>query len=629
MITFASVMQRRLPIGAEIIGDGVHFRVWAPEHERVDVVIDGERNHRLERANGGHYSAFVRGIGAGTRYAYRLGDDPTPYPDPASRFQPEGPHGPSCVVDWQRFAWGDASWPGIELPGQVLYELHFGTFTREGTYAAAQRKLPELADLGITTVEIMPLADFAGDFGWGYDGVNWFAPCRLYGTPDDFRRFVDAAHALGMGVILDVVYNHLGPDGNYMPAFSSAYLSKKHGTDWGQSINYDGENSGPVRDCVRANVRHWIEEYHLDGLRLDATQDIHDDSDEHILQVISKEARAAAGRRSIILVAENEPQETKLVRPVEHGGYGLDAVWNDDMHHSAMVAATGRREAYFTDYKGSAAELIAAAKWGYLYQGQRYAWQKKRRGTCGLDLEPSRFVTFLENHDQVANLAFGKRINELTHASLVRALTAYLLLGPGTPMLFQGQEFAASARFPFFAGHAGELGDAVRKGRAQHHAQFPSAATDEVQRHLPDPTARATFEVAILDWRERETHARTVALHKDLLRLRREEAAFASQQPRKVDGAVLSDRCFVLRFFAPRRADDRLLVVNLGGDLDVTPAPEPLLGIDQDMYWETIWSSESVLYGGLGTPVIDDDERGIRVPSQIAVVLAAQPRKRT
>lgn len=622
-------MQRRLPIGAEINGDGVHFRVWAPEHERVTVVIDGERHEKLTRDDHGYFAMLVRGIGAGTRYAYRLGDDTTLYPDPASRFQPEGPHGASCVVDWKAFTWADGSWPGLRLKGQVLYEMHFGTFTREGTYNAARGKLPELADVGVTAIEVLPLADFAGDFGWGYDGVNWFAPCHLYGTPDEFRRFVDAAHGLGLGVLLDVVYNHLGPDGNYMPSFSSAYLSKKHGTDWGQSINYDGENSGPVRDCVRANVRHWIEEYHLDGLRLDATQDIHDDSDEHILKVIGREARAAAGQRDIILVAENEPQEIKLIRPIEEGGHGLDAVWNDDMHHSALVAATGRREAYFTDYKGTASELIAAAKWGYLYQGQRYVWQKKRRGSFGLDVDPARFVTFLENHDQVSNLAFGKRITELTHASTLRTLTAYLLLGPGTPMLFQGQEFAASARFPFFAGHSGELGDAVRKGRAQYHAQFASAATPEVQRFLPDPTARATFDIAVLDWTEREKNAGTLALHRDLLRLRREDPAFAAQKPRQVDGAPLSDQCLLLRFFADEHRDDRLLIVNLGTDLDVLPAPEPLLGIDQDMRWETLWSSESVCYGGLGTPVIDDDDRGIRIPSQSAVVLAAKPREHT
>ncbi len=622
-------MQRRLPVGAEVVGDGVHFRVWAPEHARVAVVIDGEQSEVLTRDEGGYFSTWVRGVGAGTRYAYRLGGETKLYPDPASRFQPEGPHGTSCVIDWRGFAWSDATWPGLTLKGQVIYELHMGTFTPEGSFASARRKLPELADLGVTCIEVMPLNDFAGDYGWGYDGVNWFAPTHLYGKPDDLRGFVDAAHAHKIGVILDVVYNHLGPDGNYMPIFSRDYLARNHATDWGQSINYDGENSGPVRELVRANVRHWIEEYHLDGLRIDATQDIHDRSDEHIITVISKEARDAAGTRTIILVAENEPQDTALIRPIAQGGHGLDAVWNDDMHHSALVAATGRREAYFTDYRGHASELVAAVKWGYLYQGQRYAWQKKRRGVFGLDLEPARFVTFLENHDQVANLAFGKRLAELTSPGRLRALTAYLLLGPGTPMLFQGQEFGASARFPFFAGHTGELREAVRRGRARFHAQFPSSATAEIQAYLPDPTARATYETAIIDWAERETHITTLALHRDLLRLRRDEPVFRAQEPRKVDGAPLSPHCFVLRFFADQREDDRLLVVNLDADLDVTPAPEPLLSIDQDLCWETLWSSESVQYGGFGTPVIDDDARGIRIPCQSAVVLAAKPRKTT
>lgn len=620
-------MQRRLPVGAEIVGDGAHFRVWAPNHSEVAVVIGGERHVPLRRETGGYFATHVRGIGAGTRYAYRLGTDTTLYPDPASRFQPEGPHGASCVIDWRSFMWSDAEWPGLRLAGQIMYEMHIGTFTPEGTFDAARAHLPAVADLGVTCLELMPLADFAGEFGWGYDGVNWFAPTRLYGTPDSVRRFVDEAHKLGLGVILDVVYNHLGPDGNYLPTFSSDYLSKKHGTDWGQSINYDGENSGPVRELVRANVRHWIEEYHFDGLRLDATQDIHDDSAKHILQELAEEARAAAGKRSVILIAENEPQQSRLVRLSAAGGYGLDGLWNDDFHHSAIVAATGRREAYFTDYKGSAAELVATAKWGFLYQGQRYVWQKKRRGSCSLDVPRDAFVTFLENHDQVANLAFGKRLRELTSPDRLRALTAFLLLAPGTPMLFQGQEYAASTPFPFFADHHGELGEAVRKGRAQYHAQFPSAATPEVQRALPDPTSIATFRSAKLDWSERERHAQALAMHRDLIALRRHDPVIAA--PVRFDGAVLAADAFVLRFFGDDRRDDRLLLVNLGPDLELAPAPEPLLGGVQDRMWKTAWSSEDVRYGGLGATLVDDDERGLRIPTHAAVVMISAAREST
>lgn len=608
-------MQRRLPVGAEIVGDGVHFRVWAPDHERVAVVIDGDRNEPLNAEADGYYSGLVRGIGEGTRYAFRLDDDTTLYPDPASRHQPEGPHGASCVVDPTSYRWGDASWSGITLAGQVFYEMHVGTFTRAGTFDAAREKLSHLADLGITCIEVMPLADFAGDFGWGYDGVNWFAPTRLYGTPDSFRRFVDAAHALNLGVILDVVYNHLGPDGNFMPAFAKAYYSKKHGTDWGQGINFDDAGSAAVRECVIANARHWIEEYHLDGLRLDATQDIKDVSETHVVKAIVDAAREAAGKRSIIVVAENEPQDTTLVRT-----YGVDAMWNDDFHHTALVALTGRREAYYTDYKGSAQELISAAKYGFLYQGQRYAWQKQRRGGAALDLEPSTFVSYLQNHDQVANSANGARMSTLTSPGRLRALTALLLLGPGTPLLFQGQEYMATTPFLYFADHSGELGDGVRKGRADFLKQFPSIATRPMQEALRDPTLRSTFEASCVDWDERARSTQAIALHRDLLTLRREFV------PTRVDGAVLGHECFVLRLFGKAVADDRLLIVNLGPDLDLTPAPEPLLGLGQDRKWRTLWSSDDIRYGGLGSNIIDDDDRGLRVPSHSAVLLSSDPR---
>jgi maltooligosyltrehalose trehalohydrolase len=263
--------------------------------------------------------------------------------------------------------------------------------------------------VGVTVLEVMPVAEFPGRFGWGYDGVDWFAPTRLYGTPDDFRAFVDRAHALGLGVILDVVYNHLGPDGNFLGRFSPDYFTDRYTTDWGAAINYDGDNAGPVRDFVTANAAYWIDEFHLDGLRLDATQNIYDASDRHILADIGAAARRAAGRRSVILVNENEQQKTRLVRPVDQGGYGLDMLWNDDFHHSGMVALTGRREAYYTDYRGTPQEFVSMAKYGYLYQGQWYKWQQKRRGTPAFGLPPAAFVTFVQNHDQVANSARGVR----------------------------------------------------------------------------------------------------------------------------------------------------------------------------------------------------------------------------
>jgi maltooligosyltrehalose trehalohydrolase len=610
---------RRLPVGAELAPKGgVHFRVWAPRVGRVEVEIGNERVP-LETEPGGYHSGRVPTIGAGARYAFRLDGGP-PYPDPASRFQPEGPHGPSEVIDPNDFAWTDAKWPGHPREGQVVYEMHIGTFTAAGTWAAASEELPELARAGISVVEMMPVADFSGDFGWGYDGVDLFAPTRLYGRPDDFRAFVDRAHSVGMGVILDVVYNHLGPDGNYLGQFSADYVSTRHRTDWGAAINFDGEGSEAVREYFIANAGYWIDEFHLDGLRLDATQDIQDDSPEHVLVALAHRARARAGRRSVLLVAENEPQDTRLVRPVAAGGYGLDALWNDDFHHSAMVALTGRAEAYYSDHAGTPQELISAIKRGFLYQGQRYAWQGKRRGRPAGDLAPTSFVHFIQNHDQVANSLAGLRCHQLTSPGQYRAMTALLLLGPATPLLFQGQEFASSSPFLFFADLPPELAKAVRAGRAEFLSQFPSLAGPEAQAALSDPADRLSFERSKLDLGERERHAWAYALHIDLLRLRREDPVFRTQGGGGVDGAVIGPEAFVLRFLGIGvEPDDRLLCVNLGRDLILPTIAEPLLAPLENTSWSVVWSSEAVRYGGGGTPALNPAE-GWTLPGRAAIV---------
>ena len=304
---------RRFPVGAEIVAGGVHFRVWAPVRKTVDVVFEDGVTVRLKAEGSGYFSGLAPDARAGSRYKYQL-DGVETCPDPASRFQPEGPHGSSEVVDPSAFHWTDKKWRGVALPNQVVYEMHIGTFTKPGTWSSAQAELPQLAETGVTVLELMPVGEFPGRFGWGYDGVQWFAPAHIYGSPDDFRRFVDRAHALGLGVILDVVYNHLGPDGNYLAKFAPQYFGKKK-TDWGPAINYDGADSGPVREFVIANAAYWIDEFHLDGLRLDATQDIHDSSEDHILRAMAREVRKRAAPREVIFVAENEPQEVKLVKP--------------------------------------------------------------------------------------------------------------------------------------------------------------------------------------------------------------------------------------------------------------------------------------------------------------------------
>src|SRR5579862_4024545 len=380
-------IQRRFPIGAEpVAGGGTYFRVWAPKCKRVFVQFgegDLQQNGQevdLTAEFGGYFSGHIQAAAPGMLYWFKLPNGR--FPDPASRFQPEGPHGPSQIIDPSQFSWHDRDWRGISRSGQVIYELHIGTFTATGTWAAAQQELPELAKLGITTIEVMPVAEFPGRFGWGYDGVDLFAPTRLYGRPDDFRRFVEGAHALGLGVILDVVYNHFGPDGNYLKNFSDTYFTDRYQNEWGEAINFDGEHCEPVREFFCANAAYWIDEFHLDGLRLDATQQMFDASPENIHIALVRSVRKAAGARSTFVVAENEPQNATLVRPVDQGGYGLDAIWNDDWHHSAMVALSGHAEAYYSDFKGSPQEFISAAKWGFLYQGQRSRWQKKTRGSA-------------------------------------------------------------------------------------------------------------------------------------------------------------------------------------------------------------------------------------------------------
>jgi maltooligosyltrehalose trehalohydrolase len=617
---------RRLPVGAEMQPQGgVHFRTWAPKHKQVSIrwsqdPADFDKFSvlkELKPEKNGYFSGYIADAKAGA--AYKVQFKKGSFPDPASRLQPLGPHGPSQVVDPAGFKWTDTNWRGVSREGQIIYEMHLGTFTREGTWRAAMEQLPALADLGVTILEIMPIADFPGRFGWGYDGVNLFAPSRLYGSPDDVRAFVDRAHAVGLGVILDVVYNHLGPDGNYFKEFSEDYFSRRYKCEWGEALNFDGENSGPVREFFISNAGYWIDEFHFDGLRLDATQQIFDESKPNVMAEITRAVREYGRSRGTYIVAENEPQHTNLVRENEIGGFGMDALWNDDFHHSAMVALTGHAEAYYSDYKGLPQEFISAAKWGYLYQGQRYKWQEQRRGTPGLDLEPTQFVHFLQNHDQVANSLRGQRLHEITSRGELRAMTALLLLGPQTPMLFQGQEFAASTPFLYFADHNPDLASLVAAGRKEFLTQFPTAACPESKSLLTSPEAENTFVRCKLDFSERERHAEIYRLHRDLLKLRREDRVLSRPRRGAVDGSVLASHCFLLRFFGIGN-DDRLLIINLGTDLHLDPAPEPLLAPVEGHLWRVKWSSEDPCYGGNGTPSLDTEENW-KIPGRSAVLL--------
>ena len=611
----------RLPLGACVSPDGTHFRLWAPKPDQVEVVLESTgTSRRLEKDGAGYWSGLITEAKAGMAYRYRLGGTHF-LPDPCSRFQPEGPHGPSLIVDPADYRWRDEAWRGIRMQGQVIYELHIGTFTPDGTFDSAIKELDELKRLGITVIEVMPVAEFPGRWNWGYDGVGLYAPAHVYGDHEALKRFVDEAHARGLAVILDVVYNHLGPDGNYLPSYSDDYFTDRHGNEWGQAINFDGAGSGPVREFFIQNAAYWINEFHLDGLRLDAVHAIHDASPVHVLAELSQEARDAAGGRSIILIAECESQLIDTIEPVERGGWGLDAVWSDDFHHVCRVAATGRSEAYYTDYKGTAQELVSAVKRAFLYQGQRYQWQKKARGTVVKDQPGCAFVFYIQNHDQVANQLWSDRLDAKTNPAVLRVLTALLLLAPETPMLFMGQEFAASSPFLFFTDHASDLAKLVHQGRRQFLAEFPSYGSDSAQALIPDPNDPATFQRSKLILTERERHAPWYALHKDLLHIRRDDPVIAAQARDRVDGAVIGNQTCILRYFGSHD-DDRLLVINFGADLRYLPAPEPLIAPSPRGPWTLIWSSDNPRYGGPGiiNPLTDE---GWNIPGMSATFYAA------
>ena len=651
-----SSIERRYPIGAELIGENeTHFRLWAPKAREVDVVLEAaaDKNPKfcpLTAEPGGYFSGATN-ASAGSRYRFRVNGAEKFYPDPASRFQPLGPHGPSCIVDPTQFRWTDSQWPGPAsegLTGQIVYEMHIGTFTKDGTWRMAAEQLPELVRIGITVVEMMPVADFPGKFGWGYDGVNLFAPSHLYGTPDDLRAFIDRAHSLGVAVILDVVYNHFGPDGNYLGIFSDDYLIREKENEWGNAINFDGPNSGSVREFFVTNGRYWIEEFHLDGFRFDATHAIRDRSTEYIIGAVGRAAREAAGARAILLIAENDLQEAKMMRRrgFEYGrpatardsilppdrvnaepqsaGDDLDGMWNDDFHHSAVVALTGRNQAYFADYLGAPQEFLSAAKYGFLYQGQARSWRKVLRGTPTFGISPEVFVCFLENHDQIANTGTGERLRFQTSPGRYRAMTALLLLGPWTPLLFQGQEFGASSPFLFFAdiGEA-SVREAIRKGRAEWLAPFLSLTEKEAWQTLPAPDDSEVFARCKLNFSERKNNRELYDLHIDLLKLRREDSRLRQQSSGGIDGAVIGSASFVLRYFS-KNNDDRLLLVNFGERHVLRPASEPLLAPPEGCRWQTLWTSDSPRYGGGGAIATATPEQWI-LPAETAVALRPAP----
>ena len=515
-----------LPTGATLLEHGgTRFRLWAPGCETVGLLLegagDGSRRERsgiltMHTQPGGFHELTVPSAGAGTLYRFVLPDG-LKVPDPASRFQPHDVHGPSEVIDPGAYAW-NLDWQGRAWNEIVLYELHVGAFTPEGTFAAATDKLDRLASLGITGIEIMPVWDFPGARNWGYDGVLSYAPDSSYGRPETFKAFIEAAHRRGIAVLLDVVYNHFGPDGNYLPLYAPGFFTERHHTPWGAAINYDGEHSLPVREFVIHNALYWLEEYDLDGLRFDAVHAIVDDGSRHLLDELAERARAAA-KRPVHLLLENEDNEpARLIRDGDKPMH-YTAQWNDDLHHVLHVAATGESGGYYADYcdksgRGDTALLARALSEGFAFQGQMMPYRGSVRGEPAAFLPPGAFVAFIQNHDQIGNRAFGDRLGQTATAPATAALSAVYLLLPQTPMLFMGEEWGATQPFPFFCDFEGDLADAVREGRRSEFARFPEFADPAQRERIPDPLAAGTFESAKLDWAAVDAAhlARTTAL---------------------------------------------------------------------------------------------------------------------
>ena len=503
------------------------FRVWAPARRKVELCIGGRRT-AMSPAPHGWWEIEDAGVTGGTRYAFSL-DGGEPRPDPRSPSQPEGVLGWSAPVDHDAFGWTDQAWKGFELDGAVIYEMHVGTFSRAGTFDGAVAHLPHLVELGVDALEIMPVAEFSGDRGWGYDGVDLFAPHHAYGGPDGLKRLVDACHRAGLGVILDVVYNHLGPAGNFLGEFGP-YFSDRRRTAWGDALNFDGEQSDEVRRFVIDNALMWIHDYHFDGLRLDAVHAIVDESPVHILEELGAAVHALGDGlgRTTLVIAESDANDPRLVRGIDAGGHGLDAVWSDDWHHSLHTVLTGERAGYYEDF-GEPGHLAKALRQAWVYDGEWSVHRGRMRGARVDGLEPRRFVIAAQNHDQVGNRANGERLTGIADGGALKAAAALLLTSPFVTMLFQGEEWGASTPFLFFTDHADpHLGRAVAEGRRREFATF---GWDP--REIPDPQDPATFERSRLDWSEIDQpgHRDMLNWYRELIRIRRGLRAKAAAMP--------------------------------------------------------------------------------------------------
>jgi malto-oligosyltrehalose trehalohydrolase len=541
-----------MPYGSELQRNGrVRFRLWAPAYAHITLRLERADLPMVALADGWHELRTDRAE-PGARYRFVLPDG-TMVPDPASRYQPDDVHGPSEVVDPTAYDWRDKAWVTPPWPTAVIYELHVGAFTAEGSFSAAATKLDHLVRLGVTAVELMPVADFPGRRNWGYDGVLPFAPDASYGRPEALKQFVDAAHARGLMVLLDVVYNHLGPEGNYLGQYAPQFFTERHHTPWGAAINYDGADAGPVRDFFIHNALYWLEEFHLDGLRLDAVHAIIDEGERHFLHELAERVRTQY--RAAHLLLENEDNKARwLVRDANGIARLFDAQWNDDLHHVLHVAATVERQGYYADYPAGAAQLGRVFAEGFAFQGELMRYRGSGRGEPSAQLPPCAFVAFIQNHDQIGNRAFGERLGTMASSAAMRALSATYLLLPQIPMLFMGEEWNAAQPFTFFSDLSGELGRAVRDGRRQEFARFPEFQDEGTRARIPDPQADATFSAAKLDWSDcsRAPHERVLDWYARLLAIRRQSVVpMLPALTRAGEYTVLGERAVRVRWRAP------------------------------------------------------------------------------
>jgi maltooligosyltrehalose trehalohydrolase len=581
-------------LGAWPDGERIRFRVWAPEKRSVEVLLTGPGRQEippfaLERQTDGTFSGRHPDARAGDQYKYRL-DGGEAFPDPASRYQPHGVHGPSQIIDPRSFRWTDGAWRGIPRDQLIIYELHVGTFTPEGTFKSLMQRLPHFIDLGVSAIELMPPADFAGDRNWGYDGVDLFAPARCYGTPDDLRALVNAAHGLGLAVLVDAVYNHLGPEGNYTGAFSPFYVTSRHKTGWGDALNFDGEHAEAVREFFIQNALHWIHEYHFDGLRLDATHAIIDDSPRHFLAELSERVLQSAGARQVHVIAEDNRNLISLVQPRDAGGMGLSAVWSDDFHHQVRRMLAGDSDGYFVDFKDSASDLATTVSQGWLYTGQDSPFFKAPHGTPTDGVPLDRFVVFLQNHDQIGNRALGDRLHHTVDMAAYRAVSVLLMCLPEIPLLFMGQEWAASSPFQYFTDHPPELGKLVTEGRKREFESFSAFSQGD---EIPDPQSPETFRRSRLVWDEKlkEPHESIWLLYQALLKFRKEDLRPAGSAD-DFAAIALEDRSALVIRRASRSGALLLAVIQLKGGGKIDLSQHAFLAEHRDRDWELVMSSE-------------------------------------